>query len=400
VEPLVDALAFAHGLRIAHRDVKPSNVLMDEATPQFSDFGLAKDIDDSNPQTVGIWASGIYTPSERGTPFQHDVFSLGVLISSSLLNQTFESVGALRDSINQQRAFSADFKDILLRCVEDDPEARFRNGMELAEAMRKHKTKKKVDKERESFLDVVRLSDDLRRRLALHLSAGQNPEQFLEDVLNAKSLAVRAHMNNDTQQPERYKVWVLCGDFEVKLSSGPEDKEWRALEMRALPLERLDAMRSRALQLGDSGVRWSVNPESKVNAQHLADGHNRTVSKYHDWLDNGRDVASTTAKPDLKNPVLSSWLEVLEARSALQIEGIGTLDYIQAELDGKRLHLELSRDSQEMVDVDLMGQFWQIEADRRFAGEVVAHVDAGVTLLLKRDLQKNKLPGSGSISRT
>ncbi|MEJ7732146.1 MAG: serine/threonine-protein kinase [Polyangiaceae bacterium] len=50
-EPVVDAMAFAHGMGVVHRDLKPANVMLDEVAgrtiPRVIDFGIAKVVEDA-----------------------------------------------------------------------------------------------------------------------------------------------------------------------------------------------------------------------------------------------------------------------------------------------------------------------------------------------------------------
>ena len=58
--PLLDAVVYGQKKRIAHRDIKPKNVLVTEAgVPKLADYGIAKLLDNG-----GSWmpVSGVHVP--------------------------------------------------------------------------------------------------------------------------------------------------------------------------------------------------------------------------------------------------------------------------------------------------------------------------------------------------
>jgi len=81
---LAEALASVHEAGLVHRDVKPGNVLLDDAGPHIIDFGVAL-LDDATRLTVSLVGTPAYMAPERlrgedGTP-EADMFSLGATLA-------------------------------------------------------------------------------------------------------------------------------------------------------------------------------------------------------------------------------------------------------------------------------------------------------------------------------
>jgi serine/threonine-protein kinase len=145
---VADALEYAHGRNVIHRDVKPANIMIRQnGEIVITDFGIAK-VRQSGEKTATssvVMGTPLYMAPEqiegRGVDGRSDIYALGICLYEILAgdppfvegnveyHHIYSQPPALPDSAHE------DLAAIIMRAIEKNPEKRYQRASEMAEAL-------------------------------------------------------------------------------------------------------------------------------------------------------------------------------------------------------------------------------------------------------------------------
>jgi hypothetical protein len=138
---ILDGLSAVHADGVIHRDVKPSNVLVDGAGQvRLTDFGIAKRLDDieENLTSAGmVVGTPTYLAPEQATgdrlSVATDVYLVGLVLDEMLTGR--RPTGSALDPRRARADVPPAVADAVVRATDPDPRRRFQSAPEMIEAL-------------------------------------------------------------------------------------------------------------------------------------------------------------------------------------------------------------------------------------------------------------------------
>ncbi len=184
---VLEALAFAHGKGVVHRDIKPDNIiLLQNGAVKVSDFGVAR-LDTSDLTGTGFM---IGTPSYmspeglkgKEVDTRSDLFSVGVVLFELLSGQRFDREIGVRQNLEKiktnqsiNRANLDKIQRILARVLQPSAAARYQKASEFIQELRQMED---VD-----ALATVMLARPTQEMQATRIMETQSPEDIWNNEL-------------------------------------------------------------------------------------------------------------------------------------------------------------------------------------------------------------------------
>ena len=256
---LARAVHFAHQRGVLHRDIKPTNVLLDaEGRPYLTDFGLAKllEEDSSLTRTQAVLGTPSYMSPEQaagksaGVTTATDVYSLGALLyelltgappflgesTTDTLRQVLDKEPVRPSTRNKQ--VDRDLETICLKCLEKEPYRRYGSAEAMAEDLERWLRSEPIQARPSSVIDTV--VKWTRRHPAIAALAATVAVALVVIVVISTVLGVRVSRESEKNRSQLVKLNVHAGN-ELAEHGDPGGALLRFVEAMRLDLVTGDA---------------------------------------------------------------------------------------------------------------------------------------------------------------
>lgn len=313
---VAEALAYAHGAGVIHRDIKPDNILLDAHTGNalLTDFGIAHAEHTTTRLTqlgVAMGTPAFMSPEqamgEREIDGRADVYSLGVVgylmlagrmpfdapTSAELMRQRVQSDPFPLANYRADLPFA--FVDTVMRAIARDPSQRWSSARMFADAVR--------DAARDAMRDTARATATAREvpRETLREESRDRARHSARDVDGDATLRL-AHQAPDAHAAASRGGWwrEIRGNVRDLFGGGADESPPDAPQPAARPAMPSDAhaapVAARSTSPGAPPVvegMWEQLASAEVQRSRYAVDLRDAIAEYQAMLDSWRALDAT-----------------------------------------------------------------------------------------------------------
>lgn len=395
VLPLLDALSFAHEAGIAHRDVKPANILVaEDGSVRLADFSISKLKRTLQPRiTLNTFMSPPFAPPESDTgsfSYTRDVYAIAALcIWAMSSTEVSDHEAMIRALPATEFSVFPRVVEVMERCLASDPAARYQSApLLLADIERIQAARRQhwQSTERPSCLiGLTRTAGESLRR-DLESESEKEVREFLANDINTDSAVSRYIENygqlNERVRPKHYNVFGSSFQYHV----AEDDRGHSAFVVVNAFRKDPDWLQWRRDESLECPLHFSF--ESRTGVMGGTQAQERLLTA----LDVFETEREAEARKQERTALFDTWIRVLQARMQHAREATKPIQFSGVAVDGPFVTLETQSDLSQLE----LGDGWVIEGEggKRIRGEVW-EVGAAHLVLNCANAYLNDIPESG-----
>jgi serine/threonine protein kinase len=299
LEPIASALDYAHQSGILHRDVKPSNIVLDQDNiPYLADFGLARialsgestlsqDMILGTPQYI----SPEQAKGQRDIDGRADLYSLGIILYQILVGHVpFNAdtpYAIIHDHIYTQlpaptqvnQTIPRSIDDVLVKALAKDPTERFESGKEMMKAFRQASSQAQYE-----AIDVTSaalpqsITDEQRQQAITQAEEASIVKEKVDSRLRTTQKMIVSESIVTEYKYQLSWLWTVVGVLGFVFSLG-----WTLNTLNIISQESLSlwvGMQSDQIMLRQEQIQVQLSPMPLSTAQTLTENGSDQAQDY------------------------------------------------------------------------------------------------------------------------